>query len=148
MKKKVIIIISILAVIGIFIGIKVHQNSLRSDLEKALGVDFKKVDKVMIRDGTTGKKADIVGTEKIEEFFKNFEGTKLTKDQDQDFQRKPGFILSVVLYRSNKEIGHIYFRYTIIELNNGNNLTRYTSNINIDKDKIKNIRSKYTLTSD
>ncbi len=144
MKKKVIIFISILAIIGIFIAVKVQQNSSRSDLEKALGVDFKKVDKVTISCGTTGKKSDIVGKEKIEVFIKNFDGAKLTKDQDQE--RRAGFILSVTLYKSNKDIGGFSFGYNKMIVYKGDNFTRYTSSINIDDDKIENMRLKYGLT--
>lgn len=145
MKKKVIIIVAVVAVLAIVAGFFTYPFLMSKDIQETIGVNFDSVDKVTISSGTTGKTFDIVDKENLQEFFDIFKGANLTKSFDQ--QTYGGFIYSVTLYESSKDVGSFNFGYNQINLSKDGKLTRYVSSKNINEKQISEIAQKYKLNN-
>lgn len=113
------------------------------ELQKALNVDFSKVDKATIAYGSTGKHYDITGKENLDDFFKIFNGVKLKKCIDQKLYT--GFVFSVILYKSDNALCRFNFGSDIFNVMSSGKVTKYNSNKCFSKSQINEIAQKYNL---
>lgn len=142
MKKKILLTIIIISIVAMFILVPYFFNR---KLENVLGVDFNKVTEIKTSSGRYGKTISITDKDIIVDYLSTFNNIKIKKSFNQ--QINDGYALEARLYIGEKEVASFYYGYNQFTINKHSRNIKYTSNISIDKEKIRDITEKYNLSN-
>ncbi|WP_291579056.1 hypothetical protein [Clostridium sp. UBA6640] len=98
MKKKIGLIVDLIMA-TILLSVKVYPVVFYVSMEDTLGIKFSEVNKIELFSGSTGKSAEVLEKNEIDEVLSKYKNTKVKKKFDQ--RLREGSSLSITLYKND-----------------------------------------------